>query len=40
MRSLFKHVAVAAVGALFCLTAGAPAAPVAGRPAAVLPRAA
>ncbi|MDR6854264.1 DUF6130 family protein [Variovorax guangxiensis] len=40
MRSLFKHVAVAAVGALFCLTAAAQTATEAGRPAAVLPLAA
>ena len=40
MRSLFKHVAVAAAGALFCLTAAAQTATEAGRPAAVLPLAA
>ncbi|NDZ13604.1 hypothetical protein C7T35_28770 [Variovorax sp. WS11] len=40
MRSLFKHVAVAAAGAIFCLTAVAQTATEAGRPAAVLPLAA
>ena len=40
MRSLFKHVAVAAVGALVSPTAGALAATEPGRPAAVLPLAA
>lgn len=40
MQSLFKHIALAAAGTLFCLAAGAQAATDAGRPAAVLPIAA